>query len=167
MNYLIPLILIITVIASLIKKVPLYDGFIDGTKDAMKLTLNLLPFFISIFIMLNLFNESGINEHITKILETPLSLIGIPKELIGLLIIRPISGSGSIAILEEILSIYGADSYIGRCASVICGCNDTIFFIVAVYTAKCKEKNTFLAIPLSIIASFFGVVVGCFICRFI
>ncbi|MBO5304344.1 MAG: spore maturation protein, partial [Clostridia bacterium] len=73
----------------------------------------------------------------------------------------------SLASLENILSTYGPDSYVGKCASVICGANDTILYIVAVYTANVKNKKIAISIPISIFASFLGVIIACFLCRFL
>lgn len=167
MNYLVPIVIIMTVIASIVKKISLYDSFVEGVKEALRLTITLMPFVISVFILIELFEKSGLNDRLSKLLEIPLSYIGIPKELIGLIIVRPLSGSASLASLESILSTYGPDSYVGKCASVICGANDTILYIVAVYTANVKNKKIAISIPISIFASFLGVIVACFLCRFL
>ena len=167
MSYIVPGIILITVICGIVKKVSVYDSFIDGIKEAVSLTIGLLPYLMSIFILLEVFEVSSVNAYISKYLGFFFELFGIPSELSELIIIRPVSGSGSIGMLEVILEKHGADSYVGRCASVVCGCNDTIFYIVAVYMSKCKEKSALGAIVISLIASFIGVVASCFICRFI
>lgn len=167
MNYFIPAVIILTLIVSAIKKVDVYAGFIEGAKEALGLIIGLLPYFIAIFLLIEVFEISGLNEYLSKILVVPLSYLGIPKEVIPLIIIRPISGSGSLGVLENIMVKYGADSYVGRCASVISGCNDTVFFIVGVYTSSCKDKKTLGATIIALIASFVGVIIGCFICKFL
>lgn len=167
MSYIVPGIILISVISAIVKKVSVYDSFIDGIKEAVSLTIGLLPYLMSIFILLEVFEVSGINTYISKYLGFFFKLFGIPQELSELIIIRPVSGSGSLGMLEVILEKYGADSYVGRCASVVCGCNDTIFYIVAVYMSKCKEKSAMSAIVISLISSFIGVIASCFICKFI
>lgn len=167
MIYVIPAVILSTLIAAVIKKVSVYDGFIDGTKDAIRLSVNLLPYLVSVFILICVFEASGINGWITDNLGFLFEYIGIPKELIPLIILRPLSGSGSLGVMEKILSEYGADSYIGRCASVVCGCNDTVFYVVAVYMSECKEKKASAAIPIALVSMFFGVIITCVICRFI
>ncbi len=167
MNYFIPAVIILTLIVSAIKKVDVYAGFIEGAKEALGLIIGLLPYFIAIFLLIEVFEISGLNEYLSKALVVPLSYLGIPKEVIPLIIIRPISGSGSLGVLENIMVKYGVDSYVGRCASVISGCNDTVFFIVGVYTSSCKDKKTLGATIIALIASFVGVIIGCFICRFL
>ena len=167
MSYVVPLVFLVTIIIGAVKRISVYDSFIEGIKEALFLTVSLLPYLMSIFILLEVFEASGANVYISKYLGSFFGLFGIPEELSELIIIRPISGSGSLGVLEKILSTYGGDSYVGKCASVICGCNDTIFYIVAVYMSRCKEKKAFAAIIISVVASFIGVIVSCFICKFI
>jgi spore maturation protein B len=152
---------------SAVKKIAVYDGFIEGAKDAAILCFKLLPYMASVFILIEVFEASGINNFISKYLGAFFGFFGIPEELSELIVLRPLSGSGSLGALEKVLDTYGADSYIGRCASVICGANDTVLYIVAAYTSECKDKSTGPAVPIAVFASFVGIVVSCFICRFI
>ena len=92
-------------------------------------------------------------------------LIGIPKELTELIIIRPLSGSGSLALLEELYQTYGVDSYVSRCASVIIGSSETVFYIAAVYFSTTKVKKLRSAIPIALIATFIGTIFACLFCR--
>ncbi len=163
----VPFILLTTFIISLVKKINIYDNFIEGIKESFSLCINLLPYLMSVFMLIALLQASGISGILSKVLATPLEWFGIPKELCELMILRPISGSGSLGATEVIFQNYGVDSYISRCASVVMGCNDTIFYIVAVYFATSEDKSTGLAIPISIFASFIGAVFGCYICRFL
>lgn len=166
MNYVIPAILLLSFLIAVIKKIPLYDGFIQGAKESARLILSLLPYYVSIFVLLEVFEVSGINTYISKYLGFIFSLFGIPKEISELVILRPLSGSGSLGVLEKILSEYGADSYIGRCASVVAGAGETVFYIFGVYLSGCKEKRAPLALPISLFSSFVGVIAACFFCRF-
>ena len=167
MRYVIPAVILLTLIASVIKKVSVFDSFVEGGKEAAKLIVSLLPYFTSIFLLIEVFEASGLNVYISKYLGYVFGVFGIPSELSELIIVRPLSGSGSLCVLEDVLTKYGADSYVGRCASAICGASDTIFYIVAVYLSGSEDKRAPLAIPISVAASFIGVVEACFICRFL
>lgn len=167
MIYIVPVIILITIVTAAIKKVNIYNCFIQGTRDSMQLMIDLLPFLVSIFMLLRIFQASGISEHISTLLATPLSLLGIPNELIELLILRPISGTGSLTIVEDLYQKYGVDSYIARCASVIMASNDTVLYIVAVYFSTSKDKRSGLAIPISLFATFAGAILSCLLCRII
>ena len=167
MKYVIPAVVLTTVLFATIKKISVYDGFVEGVKESVKLTLSVLPYLCAIFIMCEIFYESGLSAKATEWLEKPFSLIGIPKEIIELVLIRPLSGSGSLVLTERILTEYGVDSYVARCASVVSGCSDTVFYIVACYLSQSKEKKARGAIPIALFANFCGNVFACFICRFL
>nr|MBO4518236.1 spore maturation protein [Clostridia bacterium] len=92
--------------------------------------------------------------------------LGIPKELTKLVLIKPFSGSGSLATLSEIFKQYGAESYLARCACVIYGSSETVFYVASVYFANAKTKNLIKPIVISLFASFCSCVFACFICKF-
>ncbi|MDD4833027.1 MAG: spore maturation protein, partial [Clostridia bacterium] len=91
--------------------------------------------------------------------------LGVPAELSELIILRPFTGSGSIAILNDIYAQYGVDSYVGRCASVIMGVSETVFYIAGVYFAKTEIKKLGCAIPVALVCSFIGCILACLFCR--
>ncbi len=165
MNYVIPSILVLLVLFATIKRLNVYDAFVDGGKESLSLVKDVFPYLTAIFILIELFKISGLTAYLTKILAPPLAFFGVPKEVAEVLILRPFSGAGSIALLENIFIEYGADSYVGKCASVIIGSSETIFYVCAVYFSKVKVKNLRHAIPISLIASFFGAVIGCLLVR--
>lgn len=165
MIYVVPVIIILTLVFAVIKKASVYDSFIIGIRESLSLVISLLPYLASVFMLIEIFRVSGLSEKISNVLAIPLEAIGIPKELCELLILRPLSGSGSLAVVEKIFSEYGVDSYVARCASVIMASNDTILYISAVYLSTSKDKSTGLAIPISLISSVIGAVSACLLCR--
>ncbi len=165
MKYIIPIVILTTILFGCVKKISVYDSFVEGVKESISLSIGLLPYLATIFMMLEVFRISGLSEKISDTLAIPLSYLGIPKELTELLILRPLSGSGSLAVVEEIFSTYGADSYVGKCASVIMASNDTIFYISAVYLSKSKEKDCSAAIVISIVCSLFSAIISCLLCK--
>ena len=165
MIYIIPVVLLLTVVFATIKKSSVYDGFIEGAKEAVNLVLSVLPYLIGIFIMCEVFFQSGLSGRVCDLLEKPFSMIGIPREVIELVLIRPLSGSGSLVLTEKIFSEHGVDGYAARCASVISGCSDTVFYIVAVYLSKSKDKKSHGAILIALFSNFIGGVFACFLCK--
>lgn len=163
----VPVLLIITFLIALMYKIPVYDSFVEGTKEAFQLTISILPYLATILISIELMRLSGLSAMLGRAVAPVFGFMGIPKELCELLILRPLSGSGSLSLLETIYKDYGVDSYISRSASVIMGCSDTIFYVVAVYFSTSKDKKSGLAIPISIFASLIGAIVSCAICRII
>lgn len=164
MAYFIPVFFIIILVYSIIKKVKPYDAFTFGAKSAIPFAMNIFPFLVSIFILTELFELSGLSTFFTNLLAPVFKVVGIPKELTKLVLIKPFSGSGSLAILTDIFSTYGVDSYLSRCACVIYGSSETVFYIAAVYFAGAKTKNLTKPIIISLFASFCSCVFACFIC---
>lgn len=166
MAFLIPLIFISVFIFALIKKVKIYDEFSAGVKDALNFVFSLLPCLAAIFMMCELFEASTLSDKLTKLLSPVFSFLGIPAELTKLVLIKPFSGSGSLAYLNGIIEQYGADSYIARCACVCFGSSETVFYISAVYFAGLKQKKLAAPIVIALVSSFLTTVLACFICRF-
>lgn len=159
--YIIPTIFFIVLILSFFKKQNAYNSFIDGSKNAIDLVIEVFPYLLAVMVAVQLFRESGLAPVLARLLKPILGLIGIPSELTELLIVRPVSGSGALAVLENIYAVYGADSYIGNCASVIYGSSETVFYVSAVYFSATGVKKTKYAIPVSLFATFTGYVIGC------
>ena len=164
-RYFIPILILIIFIFGLIKKVKPYDAFTLGAKESVPFAVSVFPYLVTIFVLTELFEMSGLSSYLTKLLSPVFSLLGIPVELSKLVMIKPFSGSGSLAMLSEIFSTYGVDSYLARCASVIYGSSETVFYVAAVYFANAKTKKLFAPIVISLFASFFSCVFACFICK--
>lgn len=163
----IPVLFLATFVFALIKKVRLYDSFTTGIKEALPLAFSLFPYLAAILMLSELFEISGLSDIVTSFLAPALRFLGIPPEITKLVLIKPFSGSGSTALLSDILSTHGADSFIGRCACVSYGSSETVFYISAVYFANVKYKKLAKPVAIALIANFLGVVLGCFLCRFL
>lgn len=163
--YFIPILFLIILVFSFIKKVKPYDAFTTGAKSALPFAANIFPFLVSIFVLTELFEACGLSTFLSKTLSPVFGILGIPKELTKLVLIKPFSGSGSLALLTEIFNTFGVDSYLARCACVIYGSSETVFYIAAVYFAGAKTKKLAVPITISLIASFFSCVFACFICK--
>ncbi len=161
----VPLLLLLTFILALINKVNVFESFAQGAKQALKLTFDILPYLISIFIVLELFRASGLSALLSYALAPFFNAIGIPSELVELIILRPLSGSGALAVLEGIYNQYGVDSYISNCASVMMASSDTILYVCAVYFSTSKNKKTGLAIPIALFVSIVGAIVSCLLIK--
>lgn len=162
--YLIPILFVFIYLYSLFKKVKPYDAFTQGAKSAIPFAVSIFPYLVSIFVLTELFEQSGLSDAVSKFLSPLFKVIGIPTELTKLVLIKPFSGNGSLAILTEIYTKYGVNSYLARCASVIYGSSETVFYVAAVYFAGAKTKRLALPIAISLIASFCSCVFACFIC---
>ena len=166
-NYIIPIILIILFIFCFVKNVNAYDHFIHGARDAVDLCINTFPYLVAIFAAVELFKLSGLSTTVATFVGPAFKFLGIPSELVDFMVIRPFSGSGSMAILSDLYAEYGVDSYISRCACVAYGASETIFYVGAVYFAGLKRKKLNTALYIAVTAYLSACVFTCFLCRII
>ncbi len=163
--YIIPIIFIAIFCFAKYKKVNTYDTFVKGAKKAIPLAFDIFPYIATIMIAVALLRESGLTTWLANAVSPAFNLLGIPTELVELVLLRPFTGSGSYALLNDVLLQYGADSYISRCACVILGCSETIFYVTAVYTSQTKVKKLLYAIPIALICAIVGSIVACLLCK--
>lgn len=149
---------------ALLKKVRLYDCFTEGVKEAVPLLLSIFPYLAAMLMLSELFERSGLSAALTQALSPVFSALGIPPEISKLVLLKPFSGSGSTALLSELISAHGADSYIARCAAVAYGSSETVFYISAVYFAGSK-KNLAKPVVISLTSNFISVILGCLLCK--
>ena len=160
-----PILIIALLLYCAKKKVNAYNGFVDGAKEAIPLAVSILPFLVAIFVAIELFKVSGLTNLLSTCLSPVFNLLGIPTELCERVLIRPFSGSGGLAIMEDIMNTYGADSYIARAGSVIMGSSETVFYVATVYFAKTKASRLLYAIPVALLACLMGAIVACLITK--
>ena len=169
MNYIfaliVPIIFVVSFLYAAKKKVKLYDAFTDGAKGAIPLVVSVFPYIATVTMLCKLLEISGAQAYLESALAPVFSLLGIPEEIAPLLFIKPLSGSGSTAVISRIFNTYGVDSYIARCACVAYGSSETIFYIGAVYFVGLKRKKASLALVISLIAYFASLPLCCFLCR--
>ena len=163
--YILPILFILLILYCIYKRINTYDTFVKGASGAIKLVIDIFPFIASIMIAVALLRASGITDWLTEILSPIFTALGVPPELTELVLLRPFTGSGSYALLEDVLSTYGADSYISRCACVIMGCSETIFYVATIYLSKTNVKRLFYAIPVALLCSIIGTILACLLCK--
>ena len=163
--YILPIFLIFLFVYAFIKKVNVYKSFIEGAKGAFALCLDIFPYIVTIMVAVGLFRVSGLSDLLIKLISPIFNFLGIPNEVCELVLLRPFTGSGSFALLNDIYATYGVDSYIARCASCILGSSETLFYVTTVSTSKTSIKKLGYAIPVGLIASVFGAIISCLICR--
>lgn len=164
--YIVPSLLLLLLVYCLIKRVNIFDAFVSGAKTALPLVASIFPYVAAIMLAYELFRESGLLEVMTERLSPAFDFLNVPAELIPLIILKPFSGSGSLAVLSDVYKTYGVNSYISLAAGAVFGSSETIFYIAAVYYAKCKNKKAAKAILISLFATLFSTFLTCFISKF-
>lgn len=165
MIYVIPAVILIILTVAVIKKLPSYELFINGAEEGMKIVFGIFPSLVAVLTAAYMLRTSGTLDLIISLL-SPLTKL-IPAEVMPLALIRPISGSGAIGILTEILNTYGPDSEIGRIASVIMGSTETTFYCLCVYFAGTRAKNNLRAVPFSLAGDIVGIITACILIKLV
>ncbi|MBQ9941256.1 MAG: spore maturation protein [Clostridia bacterium] len=160
-SLIIPFVLCIFALITILSKKDMYSVFINGAKEGAKTALNLIYPMIILMSAIYMLNASGATSAIGSALSPILNLIGIPEEIVPLILVRPISGSAATAILNDIFFQYGASSFAGRCASVIAGCTDTVIYTVSIYFAAAKLYKTRHTILCASLTQFFAIIISC------
>lgn len=165
MHLIIPILLLIMLLSSVFMGSNVYDSFISGAKKALPLMLKILPFMAAMLCALNVFRDSGALGLLTRIISPVLSIIGIPGDLITLVVLRPFSGNAALALLSDVFSNSGVDTYSGYLASVMLGSTETIFYTVALYFGSIKIQKTRHAVAAAIISGLVSMTVSVILTR--
>ena len=155
----IPSIIAIIILVGMIQKKDVYNLFIDGAKDGLKISIKMFPILIGIFLAVGMLRESGLLEFIAQKLSF-LNKIGVPSEILPISLIRPISGSASIALGTDLMKIFTPDSKIGMLTACIMASSETTFYVIALYTNSVKAKNTIKVIIPAILADITTIIVA-------
>ena len=159
----IPIIIIGVIVYGIYKKAPVYDYFTAGAKDGLKTCVGMIPFIIAIFIGIEAITSSGAMEFFQKLIGPFMELIGLPRELTSIILLRPVSGSGSIVLAERLMRTYGTDSLVGTSASVMVGSCETVFYVLALYYGVTSVKKLRHALPAGVIGYIAGVLASVYL----
>lgn len=166
-SYIIPITVLIIVVFGLINKVDVFNEFIEGARENLKVGIEILPALIALVTVISMFKMSGAVNIITRLAEPVTSFLGFPSECVPLALIRPISGSGALAVYESILTENHPDSFIGRVASIMMGSTETTFYTIAVYYSVTKIKKTRHTLACALAGDFTGFIVSALIVNLI
>ncbi len=153
-----PIMVLIIIIYGIKKKNNIYDSFVEGAKDGLITTFNIFPFIVAMIFSVNILLESGFISYILGFFDNFFKFIGFPIELAPMAVVRPISGTAALAMLNNILETYGPDSFIGRLASTMEGCADTTLYILTLYFGSVKITKSRHALKVGLFADFVSIV---------
>ena len=147
----IPVILVTIPLVGLLRKVKVYDVFVDGAKEGFDVAVRIIPFLVGILVAIGMFRGSGAMDLLTAALKPVMNATGFPAELVPLAILRTLTGSGSLAFTTDLIKTHGPDSLIGRMAATMYGSSETTFYVLAVYFGAISVKRTRHAVPAALI----------------
>lgn len=163
----IPIIVIFILVYGAIKKVKIYEVFVEGAKEGFNVGVKIIPYLVAMLVAIGIFRASGAMDILTLILSPITNFIGMPAEALPMAIMRPLSGSGALGVMTEIIRTHGADSLIGRMVSVMMGSGETTFYVLAVYFGSVGITRTRHAVPAGIIADIAGILMSVFLVNLI
>ena len=152
----VPIVIIIIVIYGIVDKKKVYDIFVEGATEGMSIVIKIFPTLLGIFLAVGVLRSSGLLEIITRAVSIFTSRVGFPSEVMPLAMLRPISGSASLAVATDIMKTYGVDSKIGLITSTIMGSTETTFYTIAIYTGSIGVKKIRFVLVAALIADFVG-----------
>lgn len=161
----VPLIIGLVVLYALIKGTDVFSGLTAGAAEGLRTVRGILPALVVLLPCIAMLRASGAIEALCAFLRPFLERLGIPAETVPLMLLRPLSGSGALAIGSDIMQNAGADSLVGRCAAVMLGSTETTFYVVAVYFGAAGIKNSRHAIPAALVADLVGFLAAAFFTR--
>ena len=166
-DYIIPVLIFAIVVYGIYKKAPVYDLFVKGAYEGLKTAAQIAPFILAVFAGMKALTSSGAMELIEKAFTPAADFFSVPEELLPLIILRPVSGSGSLAVAGSIMESAGADSHIGRSAAVMVGSCETIFYVLALYFGVTSVKYLRHAALAGIAGYIVSVLASIYICAVI
>jgi spore maturation protein B len=161
----IPMFILVFLGWGIVKKIKVYEMFIEGAKDGFNTAVKIIPYLVAMLVAIGIFRASGAMDFVVAALSPVTNLIGMPAEVLPLGLLRPLSGSGSMGLMTELMKTHGPDSFIGVLASTMFGSSETTFYILAVYFGSVGIKNTRHALPAGLIADLFGMLGALFIVK--
>lgn len=166
-SLMIPLMVLLVILYGIYKKLDVYDVFIEGAKESFNMILELFPTLLGMILGINIFLKSGVLDFVLHGLGPFFNYLKIPLEIIPMAIMRPISGSSTLAILNNIYETFGPDGYLGTLASVIQGSTDTTFYVLTLYFGSIGIKKIRYAMWAGLCADLIGIIASIVIVNFL
>ena len=165
-KYIIPLLLVgIPFYALSVKKVPVYEVFVEGAKDGFHIAVRIIPYLVAILVAVGMFRASGALDLLLNFLSPVLNFVGFPPENLPLALMRPLSGSGSLGLLTDLVNEHGADSLYSKIGATMFGSSETTFYVLAVYFGSVGITKSRHALIAGLTADAMGAIAAVFFCK--
>lgn len=161
-----PIIILTIFITAYIKKVPVYEEFIEGAKDGFKISINILPYLVALIVGVSMFNASGALNLLTNLFDKILNQLNIPSDIIPIMFTRSLSGSATLGLFSDIATRHGGDAFCTKLAAIMVGSSETTFYVLSVYFGSIAIKKFRYAILTGILADIIGIVLSILVARY-
>lgn len=160
--YLIPLLLFVILANAAIRKIPAYETFIAGAKDGFDMAVSIIPYLVAMLVAISVFRASGALDFVLTGMRPILATIGVPADIVPLAIMRPLSGTGALGIMSDLIAVHGPDSFIGRLASTMQGSTDTTLYVLTVYFGAVGIRKIGDSLKVGLLADVCGIAAAIF-----
>ena len=158
--YILPLMILLILSYGMLKKIPIYEEFVNGAKDGFKVSISIIPYLVALIVAISMFRASGAIDWLTYILSPLLVKLNIPSDIIPIMFTRSLSGSATLGLFSELASTNGAESYITKLAAIMVGSSETTFYVLSVYFGAIGIKKFRYAILTGVMADIIGIVLA-------
>lgn len=165
MAYLLPLLIILVILSAASNKAPVYQLFLEGAEDGLKILISIFPPMIAVLSMSAMLKQSGLLDSFSAFVSPFTKKLGIPSEILPLALLRPFSGGGSLGLLTDTVKTYGADSRIARAACILCASTETTFYTVSVYFRRTSVRHLKSVIFSAVVGDFVGLLCACLLSK--
>jgi spore maturation protein B len=163
----IPVLLVLIPFIGLLRGVKVYDVFIEGAREGFGVAVKIIPFLVGILVAVGMFRGSGAMDLLTAILRPLVAATGFPPELVPLAILRPLTGSGSLALTTDLIKAHGPDSILARMAATMYGSSETTFYVLAVYFGAIGVRRTRHAVPAALVGDLVATIAAIVVCTWL
>ncbi|MBQ4527748.1 MAG: spore maturation protein [Clostridia bacterium] len=159
-----PCMIVFILVYGFSKKIDVYASFINGVKEGTRSVMSIFPALFALFMAVGVFRASGLVDVICDFISPVTGFLNIPSELVPFALLRPVSGSGSLAMASDIFKTYGPDSFVGRAVCVMMGSTETTFYTTSVYFAASGTKNIRHTLKCALVADLFSMIISIVVC---
>ena len=163
----IPIVIATVLVTGTFRGVPTYESFVDGAKEGVKISFSIIPYLVGMLVAITVFRASGAMEYFISLLRPLLEFVGIPADIVPLALIRPLSGTGALGMMTDIIATHGPDSFLGRLASTMQGSTDTTIYVLTVYFGAVGIKKMGDALKVGLLADLVSILASIIIVTFV
>ena len=164
--YLLPIFILIVLTLGMLKKVPIYEEFVNGAKDGFEVSVKIIPYLIALIVAISMFRASGALEWLVNLFLPVLDVLKIPADIVPIMFTRSLSGSATLGLFSEIANNFGGESFVTKLAAVMVGSSETTFYVLSVYFGSVGIKKLRYAVLAGIIADVIGIVLAIWVARY-
>ena len=166
-SWIIPAIILITMVCGIVKKVPVYETFIDGAKEGLKVSVNIVPYLVAIIVAVSMLRASGALDLAGELFKGVLAWMKVPVDVLPVMVVRSLSGSAVLGLFSEIANNFGPDSYTAKLSAIMVGSSETTFYVLAVYFGSVGVKKFRHALCAGLFADVVGIIAAILVARWL